>query len=301
MGDVERVQRWSQPVPGSAPPITQSGCAARSPTARRGRTARPRSRRVGRVVDGADDVGQRPEPVGERQPVADLGLVPVVDLHDVDRQVEVVDGVQVLLDVGLGDPGEVVVPGAPDRGRRPQRAHAGPGGEPIAPPGQRLLQARALDAHMVDRAVGGHGQPVGAAFDGDRRDGTVRGGGAEHVHPLPRARVDREQALAPEGGRGAHPVRPVVADPALLADRARGRVGEPVGGRRAPRLPAVLVHPRPGGSTGIWTNLTAGPVMSLACATRPSPSQDAPQFALSPSPSRRSGRARSTAAATGTR
>ena len=52
-------------------------------------------------ADAVDDRGQRGEPVGERQPVADLGLVAVVDLDDVDGEVQIVDRDQVLLDVVL--------------------------------------------------------------------------------------------------------------------------------------------------------------------------------------------------------
>ena len=37
------------------------------------------------------------------EPVADLGLVAVVDLDDVDGEVELADRAQVLLDVVLGD------------------------------------------------------------------------------------------------------------------------------------------------------------------------------------------------------
>ena len=107
----------------SAPPTSQSGCSRastdRSPT-RNGATQMPARRPAPRMRSTMS--AQRGEPVGQQQPVADLGLVAVVDLDDVDVEPEVADRAQVLLDVVLGDLLEVVVPGAPRGRRRPQAA-----------------------------------------------------------------------------------------------------------------------------------------------------------------------------------
>jgi hypothetical protein len=98
---------------------------------------RPPPRRADRVDLG----GQGREAVGQHEPVTDLGLVAVVDLDDVDVEAEGVDRVQVLLDVGLGDPLEVVVPGAPRRGRGPERSDALTGGEAVRPAGEGPVEA----------------------------------------------------------------------------------------------------------------------------------------------------------------
>ena len=136
MGDVEREQVL---VASCGPRMrcrtSQSGCSAhscdRSPT-RNGAVQmparRPRSRM--RSTRSRSDRNRS----GQGQPVADLGLVAVVELDDVDRQLELLDGVEVLEHVLLGHLHEVVVPGAPDRRRRPDWAHLQRGGVAVAPP-----------------------------------------------------------------------------------------------------------------------------------------------------------------------
>ena len=206
------------------------------------------------VPDPPDDVGQRGEAVRQGQPVAQLGLVAVVDLDDVEGEIELAHGDEVLLDVGLGDVLEVVVPGAPGRGRQPQVSDAGRSGEAVAPVRERVVERdvagrvvhlRHLDDRGGHRPVGGDDDAVAPRLRPDRRDRSGTGGGAEDVHPLTGARVDGQQALSPEAvGRGG-PVGAVVAYPALLADRPERPPVEPVGQRRAPRLPTVLVDPGP--------------------------------------------------------
>jgi hypothetical protein len=227
------------------------------------------------LADPPDQVAERPEPAGEVQPVADLGLVAVVDLDHLDRQVEVVHGVEVLEHVRLGDLGEVVVPGAPGGRRRPWRAEPRERGPAVGPGGQRGPEAtepagRAvgpgptaavgatagsgvtgrsrvtghLELEVLDWAVGlDHHAPL-VPLGADRRHVGAGVGCGEHVHRATVAGVDRQQPLALEAAGRRDALGPVAHHPADVTGRPVRPLLEAVGGRRRPRLPTVLIDAR---------------------------------------------------------
>ena len=156
---------------------------------------------------------------------------------------EIVDRAEVLLDVVLRDPLEVVVPGAPGGRRWPQGPDARPPRRSRRPTGPARSSRSAPARHGGrDLAVGTAPRrcrpTTSARIDGIGPAGRRR---SEDVHAVAGAGVDGEQALPPERvGRG-RPLGSVVADPAEVADRTERPLVEAVDRRRAPRLPAVLV------------------------------------------------------------
>jgi hypothetical protein len=196
------------------------------------------------VADPGDQAVERGEAVGQGEPVADLRLPPVVDLDHLHRQV--VDGErgQVLVHVGLGDLGEVVVPGAPGGGRRPGRGRLDAAGEAVAPAGEQAAEVRT--GQGFDRAERADGHPavhIGRPDGGDLV-AAVDGGVQAGRRAVPGD--DAEQPLALEAARRGGAAGPVGHGLGDRADRPERGPVDGVRGGRAPALPAVLVHPRPG-------------------------------------------------------
>lgn len=124
-----------------------------------------------RGVDAIDKSAQRAESVGELQPVADLLLEGVVHGDHVDGQFVPVDGLDVLVHVALGEPGDVLVPGTPAGRITLADPYAQLLGVPVGPAGEcRVQAARAVIDGVLDRAVGGHAHSPGLR---DRPDGLL--------------------------------------------------------------------------------------------------------------------------------
>ena len=145
-----------------------------------------------------------------------------------------------------------MVPGAPGRGRRPQRADAGRRREPVGPvgawssapcepprpPAHRRPPRTPCPSALTTTRSPSHLRP-------DRRD---RPGAPTRRRRRARPRRcpgRRPAAPPPRTRRPAPSARGGSCRPGALADRPERAAVEPVGERRAPRLPAVLVDPGP--------------------------------------------------------
>jgi hypothetical protein len=207
--------------------------------------SRPDAHPPAPVPDAGHQVAQRPEPPGQDQPITDLGLVAVVQLDHVDRQAEFVDGVEVLEHVLLGHLGEVVVPGAPDRRRRPDGPHLQRGGIPVGPSAQGAEDAAwAIVDHLLGSTIRSDDNGMALDPSADRGDRIRTRVSGEHVHRPTGTLLHGERALALKRSLWCRAVRTVVHHPNVLASGTVRPVMQGVGGGRAPRLPAMLVDQR---------------------------------------------------------
>lgn len=150
---------------------------------------RPDARPAASRADGVGDAGAGAEAAGESEPVAEGALVAVVDLDDVDGEVEGVHRTEVLVDVVLGDGGEVLVPGAPDGGRRPRGREA----EAVRPVRQHRLDVGA--GQRLHRPVGADLRPVVPYLQPDGRHGPQRVGRRPQPDRRAVARVEGQESL----------------------------------------------------------------------------------------------------------
>ena len=245
MGDVEREQPLTPVAPAvdvADQPLRVRSRPARGP--RRGTApSRPRLAGRGRAIGG--EVGAAARRSGSAEPVADLGLVAVVDLHDIDGRPSRSISATLSSTSGLADAGQYQyqehhIVGA---GRRP------PGATPPLRASSSAQPASATSspaAHASWRT--GPSLPTKDArashLGADRGDRPARIRDGEAVRGRSVTRLHHQQPFALVGVRGRNAVRPVAHDaPAVAAWPVRS-LADAVGRRGAPGLPAVLVDER---------------------------------------------------------
>ena len=185
---------------------------------------------VGREPDGRSEV------VARCQPVADLGLVALVQQHQVDAQVVLVELPHLVHHVPLGDLAPVRIPTAPRRPEHPYRGVAGiPRDKPVRPVRESAVGIGVGAGSDVDVAVGGDDEPVTAHLAPNRRHGVGRGC-RDHGDFV--AGGNGQQAFALETAR--FNTRPVGHDVVVGGGRAGRARGEGVPAAGAPGLPAVF-------------------------------------------------------------
>ncbi len=162
------------------------------------------------------------------EPVADPGLVAVVHLHDLDRELEPPGCVQVLEDGRLGDVAEAARPRAPAGRDGADLAWR----EALSEGCQRLLEV-ALEAELEDWAVCGHVQATRPRLDANRGDLASRLGRVPDANGLTRG-GHGQNPLALEPAPGKHLLRTPAHRVRAAIRWARRRRARPVHAGRAP-------------------------------------------------------------------
>ncbi len=168
----------------------------------------PQSRGAARVGDAPGHLVEVAEAGAPVEPVADVLLVPVIDLHDLDAQVLVIDHREVVEDVLRGDLVPVRVPGAPAGRQLLHGPRHQPGGEQVAHRGQPLVERRRVQ--VLDHAVRGDDEPAVLVPGPDRRDLDARGTprtGSPPCRPRSRSRAGPRPGIpvAAQRFRGGRP------------------------------------------------------------------------------------------------